>query len=195
MFGIFNLTREESLRGKENKNENNDEPCYGGFSSRFDYEDCRNHRLRPATAFLFIAVFFFVGVTISAAAIIAYDFVQRNSMLYYPGDAVCTECPEQPRIVPAPSSMDEIDFVSVTSEQSVRYRIPRGVMVKVIKPAAAPGFDDLAAGDIIVAVNENEISSLEELQQFYTESDGSSVTFRVFRKNRYIDVVVEPAEN
>ena len=68
-------------------------------------------------------------------------------------------------------------------------------MVKVIKPAAAPGFDDLAAGDIIVAVNENEISSLEELQQFYTESGGSSVTFRVFRKNRYIDVVVEPAEN
>ena len=48
-----------------------------------------------------------------------------------------------------------------------------------------------AVGDIIVAVNENEVYDIDELNrlnELYSEDD--TVTFRIFRKNKYIDVVV-----
>ena len=192
MFGIFNLTREEELRGKEKQNENNDEPCYGGLSNRLDYEYSKNRKNRASSFFMYLAVFLFIGVTASAAGIVAYDFIQDNKPLYFPGVQSCEECPERTGFSRAAAPLDDITLVAVSSDQSVRYRIPRGVMVKMIN-STAKKYENFYAGDIIVAVNGKEIVSVDELRSNY--SDAEPAIFRVFRQNRYIDVDVDATED
>ena len=187
MFGIFNLTREEALRAKEQKNENIDEPCYGGCSSRLDYEYCKNRRLRGSTALLYLAVFLLFGMTAAAAGIVAYDFIQENRMLYFPGNPECDECADTMTIQRNSAPMEDIALVAVSSDQSVRYRIPRGVMIKEIS-SISDKYSGFIAGDIIVAVDGAEISTLDELRENYDETKES--VFRVFRQNRYIDISV-----
>lgn len=187
MFGIFNLTREEALRAKEQKNENIDEPCYGGCSSRLDYEYCKNRKLRGSTALLYLAVFLLLGVTATAAGIVAYDFIQENRMLYFPGNPECDECADTMTIQRNSVPMEDIALVAVSSDQSVRYRIPRGVMIKEIS-SISDKYSGFIAGDIIVAVDGAEISTLDELEENYDETKES--VFRVFRQNRYIDISV-----
>lgn len=191
MLGIFSLTREAESRGNEKQNENIDEPCYGGFSSRLDYEYCKNKRLRASTAFLCFTVFLFVGMTLVGFGIVAYDFMQQNSQLYFPEMQISDTPVERVGLSRLARSADDVTLVSVSSEQSSRYRIPRGVMVKMIR-AEAKGYDVFAAGDIIVAVNGSEIGSVEELEAMY--SDSESLTFKVFRQNQYIDIVVNEVE-
>lgn len=190
MFGIFNLTREETLDGNEKKNENIDGQCYGGFSSRLDYEYCKNRKLHPYAALLYVAVFMFFVVTFGACGIVAYDFIQQNRPLYFPQNVGDTDQPETLTAVRSAVPMEEISFVSVTSDQSVRYRIPRGVMVK---STVTDKYEGLMTGDIIVAVNDLEIVDLDSLEKNCGEADGS-ITFRVFRQNRYIDVIVDPGK-
>lgn len=187
MFGIFNLTREEALRAKEQKNENIDEPCYGGCSSRLDYEYCKNRKLRGSTALLYLAVFLLFGMTAAAAGIVAYDFIQENRMLYFPGNPECDECADTMTIQRSSAPMEDIALVAVSSDQSVRYRIPRGVMIKEIS-SISDKYSGFIAGDIIVAVDGAEISTLDELEENYDETKES--VFRVFRQNRYIDISV-----
>ena len=188
MFGIFNLTREEALRAKEQKNENIDEPCYGGCSSRLDYEYCKNRRLRGSTALLYLAVFLLFGMTAAAAGIVAYDFIQENRMLYFPGNPEIDECADTMSVQRSSAPMeDDITLVAVSSDQSVRYRIPLGVMIKGIS-STSDKYSGFIAGDIIVAVDGAEISTLDELRENYDETKES--VFRVFRQNRYIDISV-----
>ena len=192
MFGIFNLTRADEMRGKEKQNENNDEPCYGGLSNRLDYEYTKNRKNRASTFLLYLAVFLFVGVTASAAGIVAYDFIQENRLLYFPGAEELDEYPERTGFSRAAAQLDDITLVAVSSDQSVRYRIPRGVMVKMIN-STAKKYENFFAGDIIVAVNGTEIVSVDELRENY--SDTEPAVFRVFRQNRYIDVPVDGTES
>ena len=216
MFGIFNLTREDepkNVSGKVKDRENNDEPCYGGFSSRWRYEECcRKHSLRspnPASAALCVLVCFFFGLAGIAGGIIIYDFIQQNRDLYYPAgsmqnhDEIIISSPMKPE-PPAvkggvDSSADFIDFSkragvltleNVTENLSKLYRIPRGVMVKITeKSGDTPNIFN--AGDIIVAVNGveiHDIDSLSEQNQCCVEDESFTIT--IFRKNKYIDLVI-----
>ncbi len=191
MPSIFSLTREAESRGNEKQNENIDEPCYGGFSSRLDYEYCKNKRLRASTACLCFAVFIFVGMTIAGFGIVAYDFMQQNSKLYFPMMQTDDAPIERAGLSRASAPIDDITLVDVSSEQSSRYRIPRGVMITMLR-SGAKGYEEFFAGDIIVAVNGNEISNIEELES--VSSEGEALTFRVFRQNQYIDIVISDSE-
>ena len=219
MFGIFNLTREDEEQGtrKTDDNKNNDDLCYGGFSSRWSYEDCRRklaHPFRsanPATAAICALICVFFGLAGMACGILLYDFVQSNRELYYPSGAL----PEPDEIILPYSAVpdiqsaakspvlptengesmyvndDGVTFENVTDELSKLYCIPRGVMIMVSDNESGMKLAGFAVGDIIVAVNENEVYDIDELNRLYElYSEDDTVTFRIFRKNKYIDVVV-----
>lgn len=218
MFGIFNMTREDALkstRGKVKEKENNDEPCYGGFRSRWSYEDCcRKHSLRGpsrANAALCVIVCFFFGFAGLAGGIIIFDFMQQHKNQYYPDGSL--QVPDE-IIIPSPTSPDMpakpngsatsspngfidfstqaggIKFENVTADLSKLYRIPRGVMVKITDNSGAVS-NVFNAGDIIVAVNDIEIHDIESLnEESKYNSEDETVTITIFRKNKYIDLVI-----
>lgn len=186
MLGIFNLTRDETLDGNEQKNENIDNCCYGGFSNRLNYEYSQNRRFTPSVALVYIAVFIFFGVTLGACGMIAYDFIEQNRLLYFPQTLSESEPVDTMSLTRSVVAMDDMSLVAVSYDQSVRYRIPRGVM---IKGAVSEKYDGLMTGDIIVAVNDYEILDVESLEKHC--NDAEKVVLRVFRQNRYIDISME----
>ena len=181
MLSFFNLT----VESREKKNDKI-EPCYGGFSHRLDYEFHKDRRKVRSTVLLYAALVILIGATATAGGVVAYDFVKDNRSLYFPGcsdDAECVDKLSLSRAVP----VSGISLAAVTHDQSVRYRIPRGVMIKVIN-SSAKRYSGFLAGDIIVAIDGNEILSVDDLYEYFDETTDS--VFRVFRQNRYIDVDV-----
>lgn len=213
MFGIFNLTRVDepkSVRVKVKEKENSDQPCYGGFSSRWRYEECcRKHRLHgptPANAALCVLVCFCFGLAGIAGGIIIYDFMQRNRSLHYPthsqqnSDEIIVTVSDPPSVENSYDFTGEFinfsnrsgvaTFDTVTENLSNIYRIPRGVMVKVTENSGDSA-DIFKSGDIIVAVNGVEIHDIEGLnEQSKCCVDDESFTLTIFRKNKYIDLVI-----
>lgn len=212
MFGIFNLTREETENvqsGKVKEKMNNDEPCYGGFRSRWSYEDCRRRHADLSTVAVCALVCAFFGIIGMASGIILYDFVQSNRELYYPSGALTADDTPMPyhgvhnqsetvqsgvQKTSATSIAEGFALETVTAELSELYRIPRGVMIRLTDPDSDAKLAGFAAGDIIVAVNEVEISDIEGFRaQTELCSENEAITFRIFRKNKYIDVVIVKA--
>ena len=219
MFGIFNLTREDEEQGtrKAEENKNNDDLCYGGFSSRWSYEECRRklaHPFRsanPATAAVCALICIFFGLAGMACGILLYDFVQSNREFYYPSGAL----PEPDEIIMPYSAIPDIStatksslsqnsegdsgyvnddgviFENVTAELSKLYCIPKGVMIMVSENDSKTKLAGFAVGDIIVAVNGFEVFDIDGLNRLNEQfSEEETVTFKIFRKNKYIDIVV-----
>ena len=188
MFGFTNLTREET-RAKERNTENN-EPCYGGLSNRLDYEFRKDRRNLRSSIMLYTALFLMLGVTAAAGIVVACDFVADNRSLYFPMSAcedIIVDKLNLSRSVPD----DGVTLVAVSHDQSVRYRIPRGVMIKIIN-SSAKRYSGFVAGDIIVSIDGNEVLTVDDLYDHF--DNAKDQVFRVFRQNRYIDVDVRAGE-
>lgn len=188
----------QSESGKTADNNYDDAHTFGGFSSRWNYEDCRRKTsgFHPAAVILVTFVCLFSGFSVALGAVLLFDFVKLNPQLYFPsGMSSSTEQnPVEQLYVSEPvKGTDELYtglcLDTVTEELSGRYRIPAGVMVKSADPSRNKSLADFLAGDIIVSINNNEITDIESLNEIYDPiPDGESVCIKVFRRNRYTDV-------
>ncbi|MCI8388644.1 MAG: PDZ domain-containing protein [Clostridiales bacterium] len=227
MFGIFNMTRDDTEKQSAHNNarldsrvnsstKNSDEPCFGGFRSRWSYDDCRRRlshpRIRvasPIYAAVGIISFAFCGLFLLACIILLNDFVHQNRDLYYPAglrlssdeisETESVAMVDYSAVIKQPDTSEygtpaDAIYENVTYELSKRYCIPRGVMISGSlknSDAAIAGFIE---GDIIVAVNGSEILSIDDLTILSDSfENGDIITFRIFRKNKYIDVAIANA--
>ncbi len=192
----------ENIRTKTEDDVNNS-GCYGGFGNRFSYEQCcraENISGKRIKIALFAAGLCMLSVSlVFLCAIVLIRIVESNRQLYYPGAVYYTESlrgseTEVPlklseRTVPL-SEQDEM-LVSVSSEDSQRYRIPVGVMIRSLDPHSEASLSGLEAGDIIVAVNGSSVSDIESLSSLVSEDGSQSfVRLTVFRDNSYYIVSV-----
>ena len=77
-----------------------------------------------------------------------------------------------------------ISGATVTSDVSKAYNMPQGVFVAQILENGGAAGSDLREGDIITAINDQSVSSMEELQrqlQYYKA--GTEVTLKVQRQD------------
>ncbi|MBQ8508350.1 MAG: PDZ domain-containing protein [Clostridia bacterium] len=206
MFGINETTTQAE---KQNTQDNF---CYGGISGRWRYEDCRREHTFRRTASIWVKVgicmivclvFGFIG---TLGGILLYDFVQNHKSLYYPIGAQHVNEDAPSIISPAADEKAPAAFVSaadslapacenVTAELAARYRIPTGVMVKLIESTSALYAAGMRSGDIIVAINGSEVTDIDTLNRLHAECpEGETIVLRVFRSNRYIDISFAAAE-
>lgn len=177
-----------------------EEPCFGGFGNRFSYERCQ--RSGAAHRSTLTRVLFIAGISMLLLSFgllcgtVLFRVVVANSTLYFPnGSNVHAE-----KAVPGvtESALKEAEcyvkgsstLISVTSEDSQRYRIPTGVMIKSVE-SGEDGIFGLRTGDIIVSVNGREVPDVESLNSAITDSYESDLTkLTVFRDNDYITVTM-----
>lgn len=188
----------QSEAGKTAENNCGDAHTFGGFSSRWNYEDCRKKTsgVHPAAVLLVTFVCLFSGFSAALGTVLLFDFVKLNPQLYFPSEmssASEQKPPEQLLVSDSAKVTDELYtglyLDTVTEELSGRYRVPAGVMVKSADPSKNKSLADFLAGNIIVSINSNEITDIESLTKVYAPiPDGESVSMRVFRRNSYIDI-------
>lgn len=186
----------DNIRTKTEDDLNNT-GCYGGFGNRFSYEQCR--RAEAASYKKTKLVFFLLGVCLVSfsvmllCAVVLVRIVESNRSLYFPSAVYTDEshrvsAEESPLRIAADSSdvSGEERLVNVSSEESARYRIPVGVMVKAVEPDSEAHILGIETGDIIVAVNDVAVSDIETLNLLVDEGIGQAVTkLTVFRDNSY----------
>ena len=187
----------QSEAGKTADDNYGDAHTFGGFSSRWNYEDCRKKSsgVHPAAVLLVTLVCAFSGFSVALGAVLLFDFVKLNPQLYFPSGMASTaeSQPVEQLSASGPVKVDELYtglcLDTVTEELSGRYRIPAGVMVKSADPSRNKSLADFLAGDIIVSVNGIEITDIESLNETYDPiPDGENVSMKVFRRNRYTDI-------
>ena len=183
-----------------------DESSYGGFESRFRYEDYCRARSAPLRRRLLMGMMLIValGVTGAFSGYLAFQITKMNSGFYYPASAYPTDTSireadssaHSNSVLPAESTAiplrvdDTVYAETITPDVSERYRIPRGVLVKTISASSAAYRAGLRAGDIIVAADGTEIPDLETLNQRTSHFPESPVRLTVFRDNGYRDITV-----
>ncbi len=75
------------------------------------------------------------------------------------------------------------------------YGIPQGVMVRYVEPDSGADVAGVQSGDIIVGVNDESITTMDELTNIKNNySVGDSITLNIYRSGTYIDVEVELME-
>lgn len=195
------LGNSDDLRTKT-ENKQGTEPCYGGFQNRFSYERCiRNER---SSRSILARILFFAGVVLLSLSFgllcfaVLFRVVVSNSSLYYPnGSYLNSDSTASVLPMRAASKNEEADssvsfLACVTREDSKRYRIPTGVMVRSVDALPDTVFSGLEEGDIITEVNGEEVLDVESLIQAIDgscESDGAM--FTVFRENGYVFVTAD----
>ncbi len=102
---------------------------------------------------------------------------------------------EEGRVIDRPS--DPIDYgkatIAITGEDitemtSKLYRLPRGVMVKLLQPDSNASAAGLQIGDIIVSIDGEYIYSTVELENILQEfAPGDTVSVYVYRNGDYFD--------
>lgn len=197
MLSFFTVDKE-----KKSAEENYDDShTFGGFSSRWNYEDCRRRLsgVHPAAIVLISMVCVFTGLSGVLGGILLFDFLKANPGLYFPeGTVFSASEPTELRAAVNPEDNEELDELytgmsldTVTPELASRFRIPVGVMVKSADPSRNAALRDLTVGDIIVTINDQEIRDIESLKEVYDPiPDGEDVHIRVFRRNKYTDVYI-----
>ncbi len=199
MFGSPNESRQKTQYSA-------DESCYGGFESRWRYEDyCRAKSAPLRRRILFGTMLVLtLGLLGVFSGYLAFQITKANSSFYYPVSAYPADTSHYAEETGAPShSTGEPVHLSVsigrdstfsaeiiTADTAERYRIPRGVMVKSISPSSPAYLSGLRSGDIIVAVNDTEILDLESLNGRVASLPENGITLTVFRNNRYRDIPV-----
>lgn len=175
----------------------NNTGCYGGFGNRFSYEQCRREEIRGRKklklALLFFGVCMFGVSFLLLSAIVLVRVVETNRSLYYPSALYADEShivsvTELPIEASAPAVMKSVTerFVSVSSEESERYLVPVGVLVKSLEPDSEASSVGIEIGDIIVAVNGHSVSDIETLNTLIeAQTDGAVIKLTVFRDNSY----------
>ena len=197
MLSFFTAGRE-----KKSAEENYDDShTFGGFSSRWNYEDCRRRLsgVHPAAIVLISMVCVFTGLSGVLGGILLFDFLKANPGLYFPeGTVFSVSEPTELRAAASPVDNSDIDELytgmsldTVTQDLASRFMIPVGVMVRSADPTRNAALRDLTAGDIIVTINDQEIRDIESLREVYDPiPDGEDVHIRVFRRNKYTDVYI-----
>ncbi|MCD8006348.1 MAG: trypsin-like peptidase domain-containing protein [Oscillospiraceae bacterium] len=75
------------------------------------------------------------------------------------------------------------------------YGIPQGVMVRYVEPDSGADIAGVQAGDIIVGVNDESITTMDELTNIKNNfSVGDTITLSIYRDGTYIDLEVELME-
>jgi len=82
------------------------------------------------------------------------------------------------------------------SSQAQIYSIPKGVYVQYVDPESDAYTKGLKSGDIITAIDGVEITSMAELDAQKNKSKpGDTVTLKVFRNTKYIDISIVLSES
>lgn len=197
MLSFFTVGREK----KPAEENYDDSHTFGGFSSRWNYEDCRRRLsgVHPAAIVLISMVCVFTGLSGVLGGILLFDFLKANPDLYFPeGTVFSTPEATELHAVASPDYTDNIDELytgmsldTVTPELASRFMIPVGVMVKSADPTRNAALRDLIAGDIIVTINDHEIRDIDSLREVYDPiPDGEDVHVRIFRRNKYTDIYI-----
>ena len=197
MLSFFTVDKEK----KSAKENYDDSHTFGGFSSRWNYEDCRRRLsgVHPAAIVLISMVCVFTGLSGVLGGILLFDFLKANPGLYFPEGTVFSA--SEPTELHAPVAPDDngdsdelytgMSLDTGTPDLASRFMIPVGVMVRSADPTRNAALRDLIAGDIIVTINDNEIRDIESLREVYDPiPDGDDVHIRVFRRNKYTDVYI-----
>ncbi|MCD7804561.1 MAG: trypsin-like peptidase domain-containing protein [Oscillospiraceae bacterium] len=75
------------------------------------------------------------------------------------------------------------------------YGIPQGVMVRYVEPGSGADVAGVEAYDIIVGVNDETITTMDELTNIKNNySVGDTITLNIYRNGTYIDLEVELME-
>ena len=198
MFGITNDTKTEETKYTS-------ESSYGGYAERLRYEQVLRERgwgraMKAVRLAVMTAVCILFGLVGMLAGFMVYDMVDQNRELYYPlGSMPRAERSEMAAETTAAaadgfSAMSESATLPaaevVTPELARRYRIPMGVMLRVVEEHSAAAAAGILAGDIIVAVNGVECADIETLEKLLAEA-GSTATVTVFRNNKYLQIDVK----
>lgn len=190
------LGNRDDIKAKQ-ENIKDPESCYGGFGSRFSYE----RHVNGGTAPVGIAkrVLFFTGILLMMLSIgllcaaVIFRIVAVNSSLYFPnGNRIVKSSADTSvrRSAVTATAQAEAALASVSFEDSQRYRVPTGVMVRTESSAdeLVPG---LMPGDIITSVNGTEVYDVDSLYAALSESFTSDSTrLTVFRENGYVIITM-----
>ena len=189
-------------KAKKSADENYDDShTFGGFSSRWNYEDCRRRLsgVHPAAIALISIVCVFTGLSGVLGGILLFDFLKANPEMYFPEGTVFSAAePTELHTAVDTYTKKEVDEMytgmsldTVTPELASRFMIPVGVMVRSADPSRNAALRDLIAGDIIVTINDHEIRDIDSLKEVYDPiPDGEDVHIRIFRRNKYTDVYI-----
>ena len=190
------LGNKDNLKAK-NENKGDHESFYGGFGSRFSYERCVNG---GSSVGIVKRVLFFAGIAMLVlsfgllCAAVLFRMVAVNSSLYFPNGnhigAGSSDTSVKRAAVTAAAHEEAASLASVSFEDSQRYRVPTGVMVRTEDSCEAlvPG---LIPGDIITSVNGTEIYDVDSLHSALSESFGTESTrLTVFRENGYVIITM-----
>ncbi len=75
------------------------------------------------------------------------------------------------------------------------YGIPQGVMVRYVEPDSGADIAGVQSGDIIVGVNDESITTMDELTNIKNNYVvGDTITLNIYRSGTYIDLEVELME-
>ncbi len=190
------LGNSDDLRTKT-ENKQGTEPCYGGFQNRFSYERCvRNER---SSRSILTRILFFTGIVLLSLSFgllcfaVLFRVVVSNSSLYYPNgsylnsDSTASVSPMRASAKSEGADESTSFLACVTYEDSQRYRIPAGVMVRSVDSASDEVLSGFEEGDIITEVNGRQVLDVESLQQAIKESfETDGANFTVFRENGYV---------
>lgn len=179
--------------------------CYGGFGRRFLYEQCAGNNSSKHIGVIGVISVLCVCIMVGAfgilCGIVMYHIVESGRLPDYRGTVLPLEAPAVAD--KADAKRDEIQvsllsdkstddaFENVTSDLSMRYRVPTGVMMKRVETdsdAYAAGF---RSGDILVSIDGVQIRDIDGMNSFLSMRDAvakSKIT--VFRNNAYIEIEV-----
>lgn len=189
----------EDVRTKTEDTEKN-ESCFGGFEGRFSYERCRRdetgRRITAAGIVSVICAFFMVGAFGALCAIVTFQIIETNKQLYFPGgdlagfetngdDTLPTEIPKRDYTLLTSDSESPM-FEMVTNDDSVRYRVPMGVMLKRVEETSDAYSAGFRTGDIIVDIDGSAVTDVSVMSAILAarETDAASKV-TVFRDNVY----------
>ncbi len=83
----------------------------------------------------------------------------------------------------------------ITEKISTRYHVPQGVYVEEVSKDSPAEKAGLQQGDIITAINDNEIKTINELNKIkYTYNVGDTVKLKVNRNNEDIEIDIKLSE-
>ena len=198
---MFGDTDNVQTKTEENLNS---EGCYGGFGNRFSYEQCRRAEnsgfRRTRQVFLFVGIGFFAIFCGLLCAIVLVRIVETNRSLYFPSavhSVRAVRAADNEEMLPlgedvAVSTFERgSELVNVSKEDSKRYRIPVGVMIRSLDQNSEALALGLEIGDIIVSVNDVPVSDIDTLNSLVLEAPEAPVTvLEVFRDNSYYVISV-----
>lgn len=88
-----------------------------------------------------------------------------------------------------------IGGIDIDKQKADYYNLPIGVYVKTVDDFSAAQKAGIKPGDVIIAINDKEITTMEELNEIkYTHSIGDTVTLKIDRNNEKMDIELKLEE-